>query len=225
MAQEAVTNALRHARDASRIEVRVAADATSVRLRVSDDGTTVATRDTGAPGYGIIGMIERAGVLGGTNLSISAYSENPGGALAGLDAGRDQPADDRLDAAVGLGVRERAAAPQEERAIRDRRRLLGEREIVLDRTQSAWRVLVFEDVVESRRLLALVKGTPSAERPTLCRMHRGSLLTDLWASSLGSGANTRWPGFDGPGRIVLANRSRLCSTSLTARCRTVSGQR
>jgi 3,4-dihydroxy 2-butanone 4-phosphate synthase / GTP cyclohydrolase II len=66
--------------------------------------------------------------------------------------------------------------------------LLGEREIVLDRTRSAWRVLVFEDVLESRRLLALVKGTPSAERPTLCRMHRGSLLTDLWASSLGPGA-------------------------------------
>jgi 3,4-dihydroxy 2-butanone 4-phosphate synthase / GTP cyclohydrolase II len=67
-------------------------------------------------------------------------------------------------------------------------RLLGEREIVLDRTQSAWRVLLFEDIVESRRLVALVKGTPSAERPTLCRMHRGSLLTDLWASSLGPGA-------------------------------------
>jgi 3,4-dihydroxy 2-butanone 4-phosphate synthase/GTP cyclohydrolase II len=53
--------------------------------------------------------------------------------------------------------------------------LLGEREIVLDRTQSSWRVLVFEDVVESHRLLALVKGTPSGERPTLCRMHRCDL--------------------------------------------------
>lgn len=67
--------------------------------------------------------------------------------------------------------------------------LVAEREIVLDRTKSPWRVLVFEDVVESRRLLALVKGTPSSERPTLCRMHRGSLLTDLWASSLGPGAH------------------------------------
>jgi 3,4-dihydroxy 2-butanone 4-phosphate synthase / GTP cyclohydrolase II len=66
--------------------------------------------------------------------------------------------------------------------------LLAEREIVLDRTGTAWRVLVFEDVLESRRLLALVKGTPSSDRPTLCRMHRGSLLTDLWASSLGPGA-------------------------------------
>jgi 3,4-dihydroxy 2-butanone 4-phosphate synthase/GTP cyclohydrolase II len=66
--------------------------------------------------------------------------------------------------------------------------LLAEREVVLERTRSAWRVLVFEDVLESRRLIALVKGAPSSERPTLCRMHRGSLLTDLWASSLGPGA-------------------------------------
>lgn len=66
--------------------------------------------------------------------------------------------------------------------------LLAEREIVLDRTNSTWRVLLFEDIVESRRLVALVKGTPSSDRPTLCRMHRGSLLTDLLASSLGSGA-------------------------------------
>jgi 3,4-dihydroxy 2-butanone 4-phosphate synthase / GTP cyclohydrolase II len=73
---------------------------------------------------------------------------------------------------------------QTERLVRP----LAEREIVLDRTGTAWRVLVFEDLVESRRLLALVKGTPSSERSTLCRMHRGSLLTDLWASSLGPGA-------------------------------------
>ena len=38
LAQESVTNARRHARHATRIEVRVAADDTSVRLRVSDDG-------------------------------------------------------------------------------------------------------------------------------------------------------------------------------------------
>ena len=40
LAQESVTNARRHARHATRIEVRVAADDTSVRLRVSDDGDT-----------------------------------------------------------------------------------------------------------------------------------------------------------------------------------------
>ncbi|TDD35100.1 sensor histidine kinase [Nonomuraea terrae] len=64
IAQESVTNARRHARHATRIEVRVAADDASVRLHVSDDGDNTAT--VPSPGYGLLGMIERAGLLGGT---------------------------------------------------------------------------------------------------------------------------------------------------------------
>ncbi|MFI6735965.1 sensor histidine kinase [Nonomuraea sp. NPDC050451] len=64
IAQESVTNARRHARHATRIRIRVAADDTSVRLRVSDDGETSSTHPM--PGYGLLGMIERAGLLGGT---------------------------------------------------------------------------------------------------------------------------------------------------------------
>lgn len=63
LAQESVTNARRHARHATHIEVRVAADDTSVRLRVSDDGDPGLVR---SPGYGLVGMIERADLLGGT---------------------------------------------------------------------------------------------------------------------------------------------------------------
>jgi signal transduction histidine kinase len=66
LAQESVTNARRHARHATRIEVRVAADDRSVRLRVSDDGDLSAIRQAASPGYGLIGMIERADLLGGT---------------------------------------------------------------------------------------------------------------------------------------------------------------
>ncbi|GAA4980227.1 signal transduction histidine kinase [Nonomuraea thailandensis] len=66
IAQESVTNARRHARHATRIEVRVAADDASVRLRVSDDGDSTAGRPVTASGYGLLGMIERAGLLGGT---------------------------------------------------------------------------------------------------------------------------------------------------------------
>jgi signal transduction histidine kinase len=66
LVQESVTNARRHARHATRIEVRVAADDSSVRLRVSDDGDTGLLRLTGSPGYGLVGMIERAQLLGGT---------------------------------------------------------------------------------------------------------------------------------------------------------------
>jgi signal transduction histidine kinase len=66
LAQESVTNARRHARHATRIEVSVAADDTSVHLRVSDDGEAGAARPSGAPGFGLMGMMERADLLGGT---------------------------------------------------------------------------------------------------------------------------------------------------------------
>ena len=62
LAQESVTNAQRHARNATRIAVLVAGDATSVRLRVRDDGEG---GQNVSPGYGLIGMIERADLLGG----------------------------------------------------------------------------------------------------------------------------------------------------------------
>lgn len=63
LAQESITNARRHARHATRITVRVAADASSVRLEVSDDGEASPVR---SPGYGLIGMSERADLLGGS---------------------------------------------------------------------------------------------------------------------------------------------------------------
>jgi signal transduction histidine kinase len=66
LAQESVTNARKHARHATRIRVSVTADDTSVRLRVSDDGDTSGTRPAGPPGHGLIGMIERAQLLGGS---------------------------------------------------------------------------------------------------------------------------------------------------------------
>jgi signal transduction histidine kinase len=65
LAQEAVTNARRHARHATRVEVRVSADDRSVRLRVTDDGDAAARAD-GETGFGLVGMAERAGLLGGT---------------------------------------------------------------------------------------------------------------------------------------------------------------
>jgi signal transduction histidine kinase len=66
LAQEAVTNARRHARNATRIEVRVDTDAALVHLRVSDDGDTNPDRPAEASGYGLIGMIERVNLLGGS---------------------------------------------------------------------------------------------------------------------------------------------------------------
>lgn len=65
IAQESVTNAVRHAADASRVDVRVTATDDAIRLIVSDDGSGVAGSNR-APGYGLLGMAERAKLLGGT---------------------------------------------------------------------------------------------------------------------------------------------------------------
>jgi len=63
LAQESVTNALRHARQVTRVDVRVDADEDGVRVSVTNDGDIAASQ---APGFGIIGMMERAALLGGT---------------------------------------------------------------------------------------------------------------------------------------------------------------
>jgi signal transduction histidine kinase len=66
LVQESVTNARRHARRATRVDVRVAGEGARVRLRVSDDGDPAPARAPAAPGFGILGMVERAALLGGT---------------------------------------------------------------------------------------------------------------------------------------------------------------
>lgn len=65
LAQESITNAARHAQHATRINVSVTGDASNVRLSVRDDGDTDSTGRT-LTGYGIVGMNERATLLGGT---------------------------------------------------------------------------------------------------------------------------------------------------------------
>jgi signal transduction histidine kinase len=67
LAQESITNARRHARNATRIEVEVVADEASVRLRVCDDGDPSTPRPSAvAEGFGLAGMSERTALLGGT---------------------------------------------------------------------------------------------------------------------------------------------------------------
>jgi signal transduction histidine kinase len=64
LAQESVTNALRHARNATRVWVAVAVSSSAVRLEVSDDGDP-APAVAQTAGYGLAGMAERASLLGG----------------------------------------------------------------------------------------------------------------------------------------------------------------
>jgi signal transduction histidine kinase len=62
--QEAVTNAIRHSVNAAAVTVEVTGDVGVVRLRVHDDGEAARLGTT--VGYGLLGMAERAKLLGGT---------------------------------------------------------------------------------------------------------------------------------------------------------------
>ncbi len=64
LAQESITNAVRHARHATRILVVVDVQREDVRLTVVDDGDRVDPVRSSV-GYGIVGMTERATLLGG----------------------------------------------------------------------------------------------------------------------------------------------------------------
>lgn len=64
IAQEAITNARRHSRHASRIMVQVSRGDESIRLTVTNDGDAVAPLNESG-GHGLIGMEERVTLLGG----------------------------------------------------------------------------------------------------------------------------------------------------------------
>ena len=66
IAQESITNAVRHARNASHVTVRVVGSDDQVELTVSDNGTTTPPAAMDTTGYGLLGMSERAKLLGGT---------------------------------------------------------------------------------------------------------------------------------------------------------------
>jgi signal transduction histidine kinase len=66
LAQESITNAIRHARHATRISVRVDGCGDCVRLTVCDDGDPSHHGSGAPPGFGLAGMAERVALLGGT---------------------------------------------------------------------------------------------------------------------------------------------------------------
>jgi signal transduction histidine kinase len=69
IAREAVTNVLRHATNATHVDVRVEGNGTAVHLTVRDDGDPVVNRPFTGTGFGLTGMVERAALLGGTCLA------------------------------------------------------------------------------------------------------------------------------------------------------------
>ncbi len=65
VAQEAVTNVLKHAGHGARADVRLRYLADAVEVEVTDDGRG-GTRDTTGSGLGHVGMRERVAAVGGT---------------------------------------------------------------------------------------------------------------------------------------------------------------
>jgi signal transduction histidine kinase len=64
--QESLTNAEKHALDASYVQIDVRADPTNLYALITDDGTAVRRQPVGGSGgYGLIGMRERVELLGG----------------------------------------------------------------------------------------------------------------------------------------------------------------
>jgi signal transduction histidine kinase len=66
LAQESITNAVRHARHATRVKVAVRGEPDCVRMTVHDDGDPGPFDPRTATGFGLVGMAERAKLLGGT---------------------------------------------------------------------------------------------------------------------------------------------------------------
>lgn len=75
LAQESLTNAVRHAKGATLVRIDIRHEGDAVRLRVSDDGRT-GPGPTAEPGFGLLGMAERAQLLSG---SLSAGPRPDGG--------------------------------------------------------------------------------------------------------------------------------------------------
>jgi two-component system sensor histidine kinase UhpB len=84
--QEAVTNSIRHSR-ASRIDIDLGREDTALRVRISDNGRGL-LKDWQEPGhYGVIGMRERAVVLGGA-LELQAAEGGGVSVVARIPAGK-----------------------------------------------------------------------------------------------------------------------------------------
>jgi 3,4-dihydroxy 2-butanone 4-phosphate synthase/GTP cyclohydrolase II len=58
-----------------------------------------------------------------------------------------------------------------------------EQTIRLDATGTEWRAYVYNTDIDGKQFLALCRGDVGGDRPTLCRMHSGSSIADIFAST------------------------------------------
>ncbi|MBX3229245.1 MAG: 3,4-dihydroxy-2-butanone-4-phosphate synthase [Labilithrix sp.] len=64
---------------------------------------------------------------------------------------------------------------------------VGQGQLRLDETGTEWTANVYESATDGRQFIALVHGTLPPNEPVLCRMHGGSLLGDVFASTAREG--------------------------------------
>lgn len=62
-----------------------------------------------------------------------------------------------------------------------------ETSIQLDETGSTWRLFVYEVALDGQPILAFAQGDLSSPGSVLCRMHRGSILGDVFSSTVSEG--------------------------------------
>jgi 3,4-dihydroxy 2-butanone 4-phosphate synthase/GTP cyclohydrolase II len=62
-------------------------------------------------------------------------------------------------------------------------RRVGQGAVRLDETGSEWTLNVYESATDGRQFIALTKGTLTEGSPVLCRMHSGSTIGDVFAST------------------------------------------
>jgi 3,4-dihydroxy 2-butanone 4-phosphate synthase/GTP cyclohydrolase II len=66
-------------------------------------------------------------------------------------------------------------------------RRVAEQTVSLDVTGSSWRAVVYEATTEPMQFLALVKGDLSGPEPVLARVHHGSVVSDVFCSTISEG--------------------------------------
>ena len=101
---------------------------------------------------------------------------------------------------------------------------VSEQPLTLDATGSTWRGVVYEIGGEARQFLALVKGDIVSSTPTLCRVHAGSTIGDVFASTASEGGSNlrqaiRLIEDEGQGVILYIPPRSTLSTELTAQDR------
>ncbi len=68
-------------------------------------------------------------------------------------------------------------------------RRTAEKQLRLDLTGTDWKVIAYEILGEARQFLALVRGDVAAGGPVLCRVHAGTIIGDVFSSSLVDGGS------------------------------------